>query len=52
MSLKMSNILVIFRIKMMQGEAPHSQLDAEMAAGMGKPDNGPSLRLSDMYTGL
>lgn len=27
----------------MMGPAPHTQLDAELAAGMGKPDNGPKL---------
>eukprot|EP00249_Psilotum_nudum_P004052 c17579_g1_i1 orf=103-480(+) len=32
------------RIKLMQGEAPHTQLDAELAAGMSMPDNGPRLR--------
>eukprot|EP00246_Nothoceros_aenigmaticus_P013957 TRINITY_DN5096_c0_g1_i1.p1 TRINITY_DN5096_c0_g1~~TRINITY_DN5096_c0_g1_i1.p1 ORF type:complete len:128 (+),score=13.99 TRINITY_DN5096_c0_g1_i1:116-499(+) len=32
------------RLKMMQGPAPHTQLDAELAAGMGRPDNGPKLR--------
>ena len=26
------------------GSKPHSALDAEMAAGMGAPDNGPKLR--------
>lgn len=40
------------RIKMLQGDAPHSQLDAEIAAGMGKPDNGPTLRVNDMVMGL
>jgi len=27
----------------MAGPAPHTQLDAELAAGMGMPDNGPKL---------
>ena len=27
----------------MLGPAPHTQLDAELAAGMGMPDNGPKL---------
>lgn len=27
----------------MNGPAPHSQLDADLAAGMGMPDNGPKL---------
>lgn len=27
-----------------QGERPHNQLDADMAGGLGKPDNGPRLR--------
>lgn len=31
------------RVKLMMGSAPHTQLDAELAAGMGKPDNGPKL---------
>ncbi|XP_004510169.1 uncharacterized protein [Cicer arietinum] len=31
------------RVKQMMGEAPHTQLDAELAAGMGMPDNGPKL---------
>lgn len=30
----------------MDGAAPHNQIDAEMAAGMECPDNGPRLRLS------
>ncbi|XP_058763121.1 uncharacterized protein LOC131636528 [Vicia villosa] len=31
------------RVKQMMGDAPHTQLDAELAAGMGMPDNGPKL---------
>ncbi|PKA65406.1 hypothetical protein AXF42_Ash005740 [Apostasia shenzhenica] len=31
------------RVKQMNGPAPHTQLDAELAAGMGRPDNGPKL---------
>ncbi|GER45473.1 zinc finger family protein [Striga asiatica] len=31
------------RLKLMMGPAPHTQLDAEVAAGMGMPDNGPKL---------
>ncbi|KAJ9181540.1 hypothetical protein P3X46_009661 [Hevea brasiliensis] len=31
------------RVKQMMGPAPHTQLDAELAAGMGMPDNGPTL---------
>ncbi|KAL3531974.1 hypothetical protein ACH5RR_005495 [Cinchona calisaya] len=31
------------RLKMMTGPAPHTQLDADLAAGMGMPDNGPKL---------
>lgn len=31
------------RVKLMMGPAPHTQLDAELAAGMGMPDNGPKL---------
>ncbi|KAL3694908.1 hypothetical protein R1sor_008559 [Riccia sorocarpa] len=34
------------RVKLMKGAAPHTQLDAELAAGMGRPDNGPKLRES------
>lgn len=30
-------------VKQMMGPAPHTQLDAELAAGMGRPDNGPKL---------
>ncbi|KAF2289898.1 hypothetical protein GH714_039054 [Hevea brasiliensis] len=30
-------------VKQMMGPAPHTQLDAELAAGMGMPDNGPTL---------
>lgn len=32
------------RVKQMQGPAPHTQLDADLAAGMGMPDNGPKLQ--------
>ncbi|XP_068640719.1 uncharacterized protein [Aristolochia californica] len=31
------------RVKLMDGPAPHTQLDAELAAGMAPPDNGPKL---------
>ncbi|CAA7403357.1 unnamed protein product [Spirodela intermedia] len=31
------------RVKQMMGPAPHTQLDADLAAGMGMPDNGPKL---------
>ncbi|RVW92237.1 hypothetical protein CK203_027219 [Vitis vinifera] len=31
------------RLKQMMGPAPHTQLDADLAAGMGLPDNGPKL---------
>ncbi|XP_077225956.1 zinc finger (C2H2 type) family protein [Tasmannia lanceolata] len=34
------------RVKQMMGPAPHNQLDAELAAGMGMPDNGPKLMSS------
>mmetsp|Transcript_11588 Transcript_11588/g.42373 ORF Transcript_11588/g.42373 Transcript_11588/m.42373 type:complete len:138 (+) Transcript_11588:189-602(+) len=30
--------------KLRDGPRPHNQLDADMAAGMGAPDNGPKLR--------
>lgn len=29
------------RLKLMNGPPPHTQLDADSAAGMGMPDNGP-----------
>ncbi|KAG0620816.1 hypothetical protein M758_4G246700 [Ceratodon purpureus] len=35
------------RVKMMEGPAPHNQTDAEVAAGMGVPDNGPKLRIGE-----
>lgn len=28
----------------MRGAIPHTQVDAEVAAGKGRPDNGPKLR--------
>ncbi|XP_050226633.1 uncharacterized protein LOC126676466 [Mercurialis annua] len=31
------------RAKLMMGSAPHTQLDADLAGGMGMPDNGPKL---------
>ncbi|GAB2226990.1 hypothetical protein Droror1_Dr00008789 [Drosera rotundifolia] len=31
------------RLKQMAGPAPHTQLDADIAGGMGMPDNGPKL---------
>lgn len=31
------------RLKIMAGPAPHTQIDADLAAGMGLPDNGPKL---------
>ncbi|KAI3471872.1 hypothetical protein Pfo_028560 [Paulownia fortunei] len=31
------------RLRQMMGPAPHTQLDADLAAGMGMPDNGPKL---------
>ena len=30
-------------VKQMMGPAPHTQLDADLAAGMGAPDNGLKL---------
>ncbi|CAI0469190.1 unnamed protein product [Linum tenue] len=30
-------------VKMLNGPKPHTQLDAELAGGMGMPDNGPKL---------
>ncbi|XP_044482101.1 zinc finger protein 593 homolog isoform X2 [Mangifera indica] len=30
-------------VKEMMGTKPHTQLDADLAAGMGMPDNGPKL---------
>lgn len=35
--------LSLCSVKQMMGDAPHTQLDAEIAAGMGMPDNGPKL---------
>lgn len=35
--------LCLHSLKLMMGPAPHTQLDAELAAGMGMPDNGPKL---------
>lgn len=32
------------RVKLMKGPKPHNQLDADLAGGMGLPDNGPRLR--------
>lgn len=32
------------KVKAMQGAPPHSQLEADLAGGMGPPDNGPRLR--------
>ena len=34
-------------VKQMQGPKPHNQLDADLAAGMGMPDNGLKLMSSD-----
>eukprot|EP00243_Klebsormidium_subtile_P004558 TRINITY_DN18624_c0_g1_i1.p1 TRINITY_DN18624_c0_g1~~TRINITY_DN18624_c0_g1_i1.p1 ORF type:complete len:138 (+),score=10.71 TRINITY_DN18624_c0_g1_i1:271-684(+) len=36
------------RVKLLAKEAPHTQLDADLASGMGKPDNGPRLRSSSV----
>ncbi|KAK4799364.1 hypothetical protein SAY86_024729 [Trapa natans] len=33
------------RVKQMMGPTPHTQVDADLAAGMGMPDNGPKLML-------
>lgn len=33
----------------MEGPAPHNQIDAEVAAGMGTPDNGPKLRVGEDF---
>ncbi|RZC70511.1 hypothetical protein C5167_033649 [Papaver somniferum] len=33
-------------VKFMKGPAPHTQLDADIAAGMGMPDNGPKLMVA------
>ncbi|XP_024391975.1 zinc finger C2H2 protein ECU02_0310 [Physcomitrium patens] len=37
------------RVKLMEGPAPHNQIDAEVAAGMGTPDNGPKLRVGEDF---
>ena len=34
----------ILRLKELSGAKPHTALDAELAGGRGKPDNGPRLR--------
>lgn len=35
----------VLRVKMLLSTPkPHQQVDADMAAGMGRPDNGPKLR--------
>jgi bud site selection protein 20 len=40
------------RVKMMNGDAPHNQVDADMAAGMGAPDHGPRLRTEGVAMAL
>ncbi|CAK9870679.1 unnamed protein product [Sphagnum jensenii] len=40
------------RVKIMEGAAPHNQIDAEVAAGMGHPDNGPRLQVEDSSMAL
>lgn len=35
-----------------QGMKPHNGLDAERAAGMGAPDNGPPIRVSSADEGV
>lgn len=37
---------------MMNGDAPHNQVDADMAAGMGAPDHGPRLRTEGVAMAL
>ncbi|RVW35933.1 hypothetical protein CK203_090602 [Vitis vinifera] len=37
------NPLFLMQFKANDGPAPHTQLDADLAAGMGLPDNGPKL---------
>lgn len=32
------------RIKVLEGDRPHNQRDAELAGGLGAPDNGPKIR--------
>jgi len=39
-------------VNMMMGQAPHSQLDADLAGGMGMPDNGPKLMSNLVFTEL
>lgn len=36
-------LLINCSVKEMMGPKPHTQLDADLAAGMGMPDNGPKL---------
>eukprot|EP00245_Coleochaete_scutata_P010139 TRINITY_DN3501_c0_g1_i1.p2 TRINITY_DN3501_c0_g1~~TRINITY_DN3501_c0_g1_i1.p2 ORF type:complete len:129 (-),score=22.87 TRINITY_DN3501_c0_g1_i1:536-922(-) len=40
------------RVKLMEGVPPHSQLDADLAGGMGRPDNGPRLRVVEISTDM
>ncbi|KAK8964214.1 hypothetical protein KSP40_PGU003431 [Platanthera guangdongensis] len=40
------------RVKEMNGPSPHRQLDAELAAGMGMPDNGPILMTMSLSPSL
>lgn len=39
----LDSFIDICSLKIMAGPAPHTQLDADLAAGMGMPDNGPKL---------
>lgn len=32
------------RVKQLLGDRPHNKTDAELAGGMGLPDNGPRIR--------
>jgi hypothetical protein len=50
-SLYITCVLYI-RVKMMNGDAPHNQVDADMAAGMGAPDHGPRLRTEGVAMAL
>lgn len=40
-NLNLKDFLCSCSLKLMNGPAPHTQLDADLAAGMGMPDNGP-----------
>jgi len=40
------------RVKALLGDKPHNQMDADLAGGMGRPDNGQQLRPSTTVVGM